>query len=106
MTGQCNYGGRVTDYNDRRTIIYILSDYYCPEILNEDYKFSTSGIYYAPPSKWDKEQILEFIAELPLQEYPEAFWLHQNADLTAKINEGMSILRTAVNLLPRDSGGG
>ncbi len=91
LVAEANYGGRVTDGMDRRTIIMILSDYYCPEILNEDYKFSTSGTYFAPPSSYNKEKVLEFIQGLPLQEYPEAFWLHNNADLTAKINEGMQV---------------
>ena len=40
---------------------------------------------------------------MPLNEYPEAFHMHQNADLTAKIGEGMAIIKTAVDLLPRDN---
>eukprot|EP00392_Amoebophrya_sp_AT5.2_P003107 g3112.t1 len=104
LVAEANYGGRVTDGQDRRTIKCILSDYYCPATLDEDYKFSVSGVYYSPPSNLNKDQILEFIATLPLQEYPEAFWLHSNADLTAKISEGYAIIKTAVNLLPRDTG--
>lgn len=61
-----------------------------PEILQKDFKFSKSGIYYAPSHKLDKEQTLEFIKDLPIQENPEAFWMHQNADLTAKIKEGIA----------------
>ena len=50
LTGECNYGGRVTDGHDRRTITTILQRYYCPEILSEEkYKFDPSGVYYAPP---------------------------------------------------------
>merc|ERR1719160_1193738 len=48
MVAEANYGGRVTDSQDRRLIIHILTDFYTPQILNEDYKFSVSGIYYAP----------------------------------------------------------
>ncbi|CAD7946598.1 unnamed protein product [Amoebophrya sp. A25] len=105
LVAEANYGGRVTDGSDRRTIKCILSDFYCPEILDDDYKFSTSGVYYSPDSRYNKDKCLEFIGTLPLQEYPEAFGLHQNADLTAKISEGMAIIKTAVNLLPRDTGG-
>ena len=44
--GHINYGGRVTDDWDRRCIMNILADFYCPAALDNDYKFSESGIYH------------------------------------------------------------
>lgn len=29
LTGECNYGGRVTEALDRRTMEVIMQDYYC-----------------------------------------------------------------------------
>jgi len=48
LTGQCNYGGRVTDAKDRRLITTILNDYYTDKIFDDNYKFSPSGLYFAP----------------------------------------------------------
>ena len=49
VTGQINYGGRVTDDLDRRCLMSILKKYYLPDILDDSYRFTPSGTYYAPP---------------------------------------------------------
>ena len=49
LTGECNYGGRVTDDWDRRTLLTLLRRTYCQETVNdEDYKFDENGVFYAP----------------------------------------------------------
>lgn len=45
MIGEINYGGRVTDELDRRTLSAILSIFISPEVLRENHKFSKSGTY-------------------------------------------------------------
>ena len=61
LTGECNYGGRVTDDWDRRCLLTILADFYNPRIVDDvKYKFSPSGIYHAP-TKGTYEDYLEFI---------------------------------------------
>jgi dynein heavy chain len=49
MVAEANYGGRVTDPMDRRSISIILEDFYSPDILKENHKFSESGKYFVPP---------------------------------------------------------
>lgn len=39
LAGECNYGGRVTDDKDRRCLVNILTDFYCPSIQDDDYCF-------------------------------------------------------------------
>lgn len=44
LTGECNYGGRVTDDWDRRTLITILEYFYCPQLVETDnYAFDPYG---------------------------------------------------------------
>jgi hypothetical protein len=43
LASEINYGGRVTDDVDRRTIVTILDDFINPRVLSDDYKFSSSG---------------------------------------------------------------
>lgn len=49
MVAEANYGGRVTDPNDRVTIMLILEDFYCPEMLKANHKLVESGKYVVPP---------------------------------------------------------
>jgi len=101
---EANYGGRVTDTHDRRCISNILTDFYCPEILQDGYRFSPSGVYYAPPFT-DLEGYRDYIRALPINQMPEAFGLHANANLVAAINEAMSNLKTAASMQPQSGAG-
>jgi dynein heavy chain len=49
MVAEANYGGRVTDPNDRVTISLVLEDFYCAEMLKPNHKLVESGKYQVPP---------------------------------------------------------
>ncbi|XP_020629498.1 dynein heavy chain 3, axonemal-like [Orbicella faveolata] len=106
LTGQCNYGGRVTDERDRRLILSILSIFYCREVTeDEHYKFSSSGAYFAPP-EGPYESYLEYIRSLPLTPDPEVFGLHENADISKNQRETQQLFDGILLTLPRQTSSG
>jgi dynein heavy chain len=99
MVAEANYGGRVTDPQDRRCINLILSDFYCSEMISEEnHKLSETGAYYVPSdgSKMDYVQFIE--DKLPMNDLTEVFGMHDNAEITSAINRTNQILGTALIL--------
>ncbi|XP_026532204.1 dynein heavy chain 12, axonemal [Notechis scutatus] len=87
LTGECNYGGRVTDDWDRRLLLTMLADFYNTDIVeNSHYKFSPSGNYYAPP-RGTYDDYIEFIKNLPFSQQPEVFGLHDNVDISKDLQQ-------------------
>uniref|UniRef100_H2Z3M6 Dynein axonemal heavy chain 7 n=1 Tax=Ciona savignyi TaxID=51511 RepID=H2Z3M6_CIOSA len=87
LTGECNYGGRVTDDWDRRLLRSVLKDFYSPPLVHEHkYKVSPSGNYYVPPSM-AYEEYIEFIKAFPIAQQPEVFGMHENVDISKELQE-------------------
>lgn len=105
MVAEANYGGRVTDDKDRRLIKTILLDFYTENILDDNYKFSESGIYFAP-QEGNLASYKEYINTLPINDSPEVFGLHPNAEISSSLLETNFITSTILSLLPRTTGSG
>ncbi|KAI9224435.1 dynein heavy chain and region D6 of dynein motor-domain-containing protein [Blastocladiella britannica] len=106
LTAQANYGGRVTDDKDRRTLLSLLSLYYNPNIVEKDsFPLSPSGTYRIPPiTKYS--EVLEFIKQLPLETKPEVFSLHENADISKNQLETENLLKAIISTQETSGGGG
>jgi dynein heavy chain len=105
LTGECNYGGRVTDDWDRRTLNTILSDFCNPQMLTESmYKFSPSGTYYIPENL-SYQEVLDFITKLPTTQKPEIFGMHDNVDMSRELREARELC-DAILLTQEQAGGG
>jgi dynein heavy chain len=104
LTGEIAFGGRVTDDWDRRTLKSILARFYCPSILDENYRFSPSGIYFAPPDG-DLASFKAYIDGLPFTEEPSVFGMHENANISFQLQETRRLLRMVLEVQPRMSTG-
>uniref|UniRef100_A0A8D0TJA1 AAA+ ATPase domain-containing protein n=1 Tax=Sus scrofa TaxID=9823 RepID=A0A8D0TJA1_PIG len=104
ITGEITYGGRVTDTWDQRCLRTVLKRFFSPETLQEDYKYSESGIYFAPLSD-SLQEFKDYIENLPLIDDPEIFGMHENANLVFQYKETNTLINTILEVQPRSSSG-
>jgi dynein heavy chain len=72
LTGECNYGGRVTDDKDRRALMSILRKIYAPVIHADSVPLSESGKWCTPgDAVVDYKDYLAYIDTLPVVSDPE-----------------------------------
>ena len=100
VTGMINYGGRVTDDLDRRLLMCILNKYYKPAVLDDQYTFTPSGVYRAPP-EGVFEDYMKYIQGLPLSEGPDVFGMHENANISFQLKETREVLESILSIQPR-----
>ncbi|XP_065540385.1 dynein axonemal heavy chain 3 [Lathamus discolor] len=104
LTGECNYGGRVTDDKDRRLLLSLLSVVYSKDIEQDKYMLAAGDDYYIPPHG-PYESYIEYIQNLPIITHPEVFGLHENADITKDNQETNQLFHGVLLTLPREAGG-
>uniref|UniRef100_A0A8C3KFE8 Dynein axonemal heavy chain 3 n=1 Tax=Calidris pygmaea TaxID=425635 RepID=A0A8C3KFE8_9CHAR len=105
LTGECNYGGRVTDDKDRRLLLSLLSIVYSKDIEQDKYMLAPGDDYYIP-SHGPYESYIEYLRSLPIITHPEVFGLHENADITKDNQETNQLFSGVLLTLPREAGGG
>lgn len=107
VVAEANYGGRVTDDKDGRLIKAMLKSYFKPEVMNDNFKLSKLDTYYCPP-EGSLGETKAYIETLPLDEDPEVFGMHPNANIAyERFTVGM-INDTVLMIQPRvaSKGGG
>jgi dynein heavy chain len=106
LTSYINYGGRVTDYIDLRTIDVIMKSYYNPDLLIPNFKFDPEGVFYS----FDCDEAdphasyLAYIDTLPLSANPSVFGMHENAKIASANAETFGMFDICLSL--QASGGG
>ena len=108
LTSYINYGGRVTDAIDLRTITAIIKKFCNKDVLTDGYKFDKFGVYQS--CKIDPEDphksYMDYIETLPLGAGPAIFGLHDNANITCANKETFDTFATILSLQSKAGGGG
>ncbi|XP_078413797.1 dynein axonemal heavy chain 3 [Cetorhinus maximus] len=105
LTGECNYGGRVTDDKDRRLLLSLLSIIYNKDLIYQDkYGLTPGEIYYVPPHG-SYQSYIDYLRNLPTITHPEVFGLHENADITKDNQETNQLFVGVLLTLPRQGVG-
>eukprot|EP00667_Euglena_gracilis_P000018 EG_transcript_18 len=99
IVGEVNYGGRVTDFQDRRLLLCILDRCLSPQVLQADFCLA-AGL---PPVPTDggRAALLAHAEALPSADDPALFGLHANADLRFQSQESAFLLEAILSLQPR-----
>jgi dynein heavy chain len=104
VTGEINYGGRVTDDWDRRCLNTILKRSYCADILgNGKFPLSKSGEYFIP-SSCTIDSIIKTLKTLPANDPAEVFGLHENAGVAAQEAATAAMFDCILSMQPKSSG--
>eukprot|EP00617_Octactis_speculum_P021359 CAMPEP_0185745780 /NCGR_PEP_ID=MMETSP1174-20130828/4150_1 /TAXON_ID=35687 /ORGANISM="Dictyocha speculum, Strain CCMP1381" /LENGTH=743 /DNA_ID=CAMNT_0028419989 /DNA_START=18 /DNA_END=2249 /DNA_ORIENTATION=+ len=107
LTSYINYGGRVTDYIDLRTIDIVMRDFFRAEVLDDFHQFDKSGVYISPP--YDPadphKSYTDYVDSLPLVAGPTVFGLHENANIACAMTETFGMFATLLSLESKASGG-
>lgn len=107
VTGEINYGGRITDEWDRRCLMAILKKFYSSSLLETDqhgetYKFSDSGVYLVPKATTLSE-FQGYFEQLPSYDSPDLFGLHENALVQFQKQETKKLIETVLILQPKET---
>jgi dynein heavy chain len=105
LTGECNYGGRVTDDKDRRLLMALLRIFYSKDVVEKSqHKLCPSGLFHIP-ADGDYEHYLEFIRTIPDQ-VPEIFGMHENVNITKELQETKMVFDSILLTSGATAGGG
>lgn len=106
MVAEANYGGRVTDINDRTAINVMLEDFYNPKMLKKNHQMTECDLYKVPLEGDLDSYIAAIEQDIPINDITQVFGLHDNAEITSMIGITNEMLAIALGLQGSGGGGG
>ena len=110
LVGEVHYGGRVTDYYDRRILNTYMQEYFGDFLFDSMQKFyfykDAKVEYGIADTSSTRDDYARFIESLSLLTGPEVFGLHSNAEIDYLNNASTALLSNLIELQPRSAAGG
>lgn len=98
------YGGRIIDSYDRR-IAKIYMDEYFGDFLFDEFQpfhfYEDNTVDYVIPPIGNRDDYIKFIDELPLENSPEIFGLHPNAEIGYFTQATKEMWKNLIELQPQ-----
>ncbi|KAG8443822.1 hypothetical protein GDO86_009129 [Hymenochirus boettgeri] len=96
LTGEVVYGGRVTDFWDRRCLLSILDNFCNLAILQDNYSFCSDKVYGSLPDGASLQDYRDYVESLPDTDSPEIFGMHRNAELVNLQSQANMFMDTVI----------
>jgi dynein heavy chain len=113
MVAEAQYGGKITDAVDRRMFGLYTKKFLIPKSCEEGFTYNPEApilriaddFVYKMPVANTIEEYRTWCSSLPAADSPEIFGLHPNADLTFRMKEVKTLIRTMGETQPKGGGG-
>ncbi|KAG8519328.1 Dynein heavy chain 2, axonemal, partial [Galemys pyrenaicus] len=101
LVGEVIYGGWVTDPWDRRCLNTLLYKFFNPEVLKENFSFSSDEICQSVPQSASMENCMHIIHSLPDDDSPELLGMHPEATGAVRKVQAQKFLDNLIAMQPR-----
>ena len=111
LIGDAMYGGRVSDFFDRRILSTYLEEYLGDFLFDKNNKFffARSGFDYDLPNVPQTAELFKYashVEKLPLTNGPAVYGMHPNAEISYFTAATKLLWSNLIDLQPRTAGGG
>ncbi|XP_074241361.1 dynein axonemal heavy chain 14 isoform X3 [Saimiri boliviensis] len=101
LIGEVIYGGRVTDNWDKQCLKTLLYKFCNPEVLKDDFSFSSDGICQPVPGSASLKDCIHIIQSLPEDDPPEVLGVHPEAIRSCSETQGQKFIENLIALQPK-----
>jgi dynein heavy chain len=105
LIAEANYGGRVTEHPDNRVLRAYANEFFSVNALTPKFQLSSLPTYYIPEEN-SLSAYRAYAKELPLQDFPEAFGEHVNAEISSLIIDTNMLCEIIIGMECGGGGGG